>query len=449
MDKLPTEVENVLEAFAPLFSCRIWSRVQELLIGAILAPGKRTVSQVLRVMGLGQEIHFQNYHRVLNRAVWSPLQASHTLLIRLIQAFAPTGELLFGLDDTLERRRGPKIRARGIYRDPVRSSHSHFVKASGLRWLSLMLLTPISFASKVWALPFMSVLCPSMRYYQDRGRDHQPLTQRAGKMLRLLARWLPNRSVIVVADSSFAALEFLAGVPNGMTVVTRLRLDAALYEPAVPKKPGQSGRPRKKGERLPTLEQVATDPDTIWQPLRVAQWYNQHNREVEITSGTAVWYHTGMPVVPIRWVLVRDPLGLFDPQAFLSTNLEVAPEQILSWFIQRWSVETTFQALREHLGLETQRHWTDRAIARTTPVVIALFSIVTLMAKRLVSKNKLPIAQAAWYQKIRPTFSDALAWVRQGLWRYRLFLMSQQQPHIQNMPMAWLKTLTDTLAYAN
>jgi len=448
MNRLPTEVETVLTPFASLFSCRVWPRAQVLLIGAILAPGKRTVSQILRVMGLCQEPHFQNYHRVLNRAIWSPLAASRTLLLLLIQAFAPTGPLLFGLDDTLERRRGDKIRAKGIYRDPVRSSNSHFVKASGLRWLSLMLLTPISFAERIWALPFMNVLCPSERYYQGRGRSHQPLTQRAQKMLRLLVRWLPERPLVIVADSSFAAIELLAAIPKQMTMVTRLRLDAALYEPAPPRKQGQNGRPRLKGKRLPTLQQVAIDPDTTWQPIQLARWYSQLNRDIEIVSGTAVWYHSGMPVVPIRWVLVRDPLDSFDPQAFLSTNLDVSPEQILTWFTKRWQVETTFQALRDHLGMETQRHWADPAITRVTPVIIALFSIVTLIAKRLIETHSQPIAQTAWYQKTRPTFADALAWVRKTLWQYRLFSMSAQTRNIEKVPTAFLNALTDTLAYA-
>ncbi len=448
MNKLPTEVETVLEAFAPLFSGRVWPKARVLLTGAILCPGKRTVSNILRVMGLSQEKHFQNYHRVLNRAVWSSLAASRTLLLMLIQAFAPRGPLLFGLDDTLERRRGVKISAKGIYRDPVRSSHSHFVKSSGLRWLSLMLLAPVPFAHRIWALPFMSVLCPSERYYQNRGRCHQPLTQRARKMLHLLTRWLPTRPLIVVADRSFAAIEFLAALPKQMTLITRLRLDAALYQPAPSQHLRRRGRPRLKGQRLPTLQQVANDPDTTWQSLQVSLWYGKQNRDVEITSGTAIWYHSGMPVVPIRWLLVRDPLGIFDTQAFLSTQTQVSPKQMLAWFIKRWQVETTFQALREHIGMETQRHWTDLAIARTTPVVIALFSLVTLIAKHIDGSNRQPVAQTAWYQKIRPTFADALAWVRQCLWQNRLFSMSNQKHHMQKIPNAFLNILTHTLAYA-
>ena len=229
---MPCELIALMVAFAPLFSKPVFRHAQVLLVGALLAPRKRTVTSALRVMGLSQEKHFQNYHRVLNRALWSSLAASRILLGLLVSAFAPTGTLVLGLDDTIERRRGDQIKAKGIYRDPVRSSDSHFVKASGLRWLSLMLLVEIPWAGRVWGLPFLTALCPSERYCTERGRAHRKLTERARQMLLLVARWLPEREIVVTADSSFAALELLEAVREQVTVVTRLRLDAALYEPA-------------------------------------------------------------------------------------------------------------------------------------------------------------------------------------------------------------------------
>jgi hypothetical protein len=192
---LPSEYLTLIQVFAPIFSERIWWHVQVLVMGAILAPGKRTVTAVLRIMGLSQEKHFQNYHRVLNRAVWSGLAISRVLLHVLIATFASRGDVVIGLDDTIERRRGEKIKAKGIYRDPVRWSHSHFVKASGLRWLSLMLLVPIPWAQRVWALPFLTVLAPSERYYQNRVRGHKILTAWARQMLLQVRRWLAHPQV--------------------------------------------------------------------------------------------------------------------------------------------------------------------------------------------------------------------------------------------------------------
>ena len=351
---LPSALMRVMIPFAPLFAKRVWTRAQVLVAGAILSPGKRTVTSALRVMGLGRERHFQNYHRVLNRAAWSTLDASRVLVRVLVDTFAPTGPLILALDDTVERRRGARIKAKGIYRDPVRSSHSHFVKASGLRWLSLMLTVRIPWAERVWALPVLTALCPSERYYHERGRGHTKLTARARQMLRLVQRWLPGRRLVVVADASFAALELLEAVCRELTVVTRLRLDAALYDPAPKRRPGTTGRPRKKGARRPILKQLLVEPATAWRRVTIRGWYGEPERAVELASETAVWFHSGMPAVPIRWVLVRDVRGEFEPQALLCTDLGADPAAILAWFVRRWQTEVTFEEARRHLGVETR-----------------------------------------------------------------------------------------------
>jgi hypothetical protein len=445
---LPLELTALIVAFAPLFSKPVFRHAQVLLVGSILAPGKRTVTSALRVMGLSEEVHFQNYHRVLSRAVWSSLAASRILLGLLVSAFAPVGVLVMGLDDTIERRRGDHIKAKGIYRDPVRSSHSHFVKASGLRWLSLMLLVEIPWAGRVWALPFLTALCPSQRYSTERGRTHRKLTDRARQMLLLTRRWLPRRELVVTADSSFAALELLAAVRDSVTVVTRLRLDAALYEPVPERARGTMGRPRKKGKRLPTLKQVAADPATEWQAATVPGWYGGGARAVELVSGTGVWYHTGMPAVPLRWVLVRDPAGKFETQALLSTKQETEPQQILEWFVMRWTVEVTFEEVRAHLGVETQRQWSDKAIARTTPCLLGLYSLVTLLTASLLKEQELPVRRAAWYAKHSATFADTIALVRRWLWSDQHFRMSETEADMIKVPRSLVERLTETLCYA-
>ena len=372
MRTLPHVMVRLLAPFVPLFSRRVWAHVEVLLAGTILTPGRRTVTAALRVMGLSQERQFQRYHRVLNRAVWSSLAVSRVLLGLLVAAFVPAGPVILALDETLERRRGAKIAAKGIYRDPVRSSHSHFVKASGLRWICLMLLVPIPWAGRVWALPFLTALAPSERYNRERGRQHKSLTAWAWQLLLLLRRWLPERPLVVVADSTYACLEFLARcqrLAHPITVITRLRLDAALYAPVPPRRPGQLGRPRVKGQRLPTLAARLADPATCWMTITVGHWYGQGERTVEVASDTAVWYHSGLPPVPIRWVLIRDPLGQFAPQALLSTDLSLDPTQIVAWFVLRWQLEVTLQEVRRHLGVETQRHSgrTRRSRARHRP----------------------------------------------------------------------------------
>lgn len=262
----------VLGAFAPLFSRRVFEQARLLLMGAILAPGRRTVTAVLHIMGKSEDDHFQTYHRGLNRDRWSPLNASRVLLQRLLDACMPEGPVVRGLDETSERRRGEKIAAKGIYRDPVRSSHAQFVKASGLRWVSLMGLARIPWAARVWALPFLTVLAPLERDYQHRGRRPQSWLDRARQALWLVRRWLPTRELVVVGDHSYSALAWLDAVREAVCVITRVRLDAALDAPAPPRRPRQNGRPRKKGARLPTLAQVLTDPATAWKTVIMAPW---------------------------------------------------------------------------------------------------------------------------------------------------------------------------------
>jgi hypothetical protein len=435
--------------FRPLFRQPTWRKAQVLLVGAILTTGQRTVTAALRVMGLSDETDFAKYHQVLNRAVWSPRQASEILLRLLLnsldQGLKP---LVFGLDETIERRWGPKIRARGIYRDPVRSSRSHFVKSSGLRWLSLMWLTEIPWAQRVWALPILTVLAPSARYYDASRRNPKQLLDWARQMIYQLRRWLPQRPLIIVGDNTYAALDLLHAcqtLAKPVTLITRLRLDAALYAPA-PAYAGV-GRPRKKGARLPSLQTVLTSPKTRWRRVTV-KWYDGQQRLMELTSQTAVWYHSGKPVIPLRWVLIRDPQGEYEPLALLSTHLAHSPLQIVNWFVRRWQIEVTFEEARRHLGLETQRQWSDKAIARTTPALLALFSWVTVVAHHLQQTDYVSVRQAAWYVKDRPTFADALSWVRQQFWQASLtFCMSDQDPDMVKIPTSFLNRLLHTVCY--
>lgn len=449
MQTLPKEIIQVLRQFERLFSKRVWEWSKVLLIGAILAPGDRTVAALLRVMGKQHEKQFQNYHRVLNRAKWSSRKVSRVLLLVLVHCFVATdAPIVVGIDETIERRRGSSIAARGIYRDPVRSSKEFFVKTSGLRWISLMLLTPIPWAQRVWALPFLTVLAPSQRYHDQHGKRHKTITDWARQMIRQLHRWVPDRSLVIVADGSYAVVEFLAHMVclPLVTIVTRMRLDAALYDPAPVRAVGKKGRPAVKGKRQPTLAHRLADPQTVWQHCTVA-WYGGISKQVEVATGTALWYHVGVAPVPIRWVLIRDPEGKFASQAVLCTDQNADPLHILHWFVMRWQVEVTFHEVRTHLGVETQRQWSDLAILRTTPALLGLFSLITIFAQQLLGEQAFPVRQATWYAKALPTFSDTLAFVRQHLWPSCFFARSSSQHDSIEIPRALFDRLVDTLAF--
>jgi hypothetical protein len=340
-------------------------------------------------------------------------------------------------------------------RDPVvRSTHENFVKSSGLRWVCAMLLVEIPWAARVWALPFLSALAPSERYAAKRGKRHKKITEWAWQLLLVLRRWYPQRQIVATADRAYASLKLLERcrkLSDPITFVTRLRLDAALYEPAPPRRPGQIGRPRIKGERQPNLSEVAEDPKTVWEPTKIANWYGSEERTVEIASQTAVWYSTGLPAVPVRWVLIRDPQKEFKTQALLCTDLNADPKKIVRWFVMRWQLEVTFQEVRRHLGFETQRQWSDLAIRRTTPALLGLFSLVTLFAhSRMVQASGVFRRQAAWYHKTHPTFADALGLVRKELWAQeeQTFCGSPPDTETVKVPRVFVERLTDAVCYA-
>jgi hypothetical protein len=315
-----------------------------------------------------------------------------------------------------------------------------------------MLLVEIPWASRVWALPFLSALAPSERYAARRGRRHKKITEWAWQLLLVVRRWYPQREIVAVADRAYASLKLLdrcRKLRNPITFITRLRLDAALYEPAPPRRPHQIGRPRLKGERLPNLSEVVEDPNTVWKPTTIANWYGSGERMVEISSATAVWYSTGLFAVPLRWVLVRDPQAEFKTQALLCTDLVSDPKQIVCWFVMRWQLEVTFQEVRRHLGFETQRQWSDSAIRRTTPALLGLFSLVTLFAHGRMRQAAGAFRQAAWYHKRDPTFADALALVRKELWaQEQTFCGSPADTETVKVPRVFMERLTIAVCYA-
>lgn len=436
----PAVLDGWMQPFRCHFTTAVWRHVLVLVGGALLAPGRRTVAAALRVMGLGEAAGFAVYHRVLSQGHWCPRVLAHRLLLLLVAAFVPNGPVVVGLDDTIERRWGTRIAARGIYRDPVRSSRGHFVKASGLRWLSVMLLAPVPWAGCVWGLPFLTVLAPSERYATEQGKRHKTLTDWGRQALLQVARWLSGRRVVAVADSSFSAIALLRALAPHLAVVTRLRLDACLCEPPPPRRPRTRGRPPVIGARLPSLAERLRSRRTAWRRISIEGWYGRSTRRLDIASGTALWHHPGRRVA-IRWVLVRDPSGEKEPQAFLCTDLKAEPADILCWFVRRWRTETTFEEARRHLGMETQRQWSDLAIRRSTPALLALFSLVALWASHLAAERGPPLEYVRWYSKPLPTFSDALALVRRELWVAQFFPTSPPTGTARNVPTDLIERL--------
>lgn len=446
---LPPEIMVVMSAFAPVFSERTWDWVQVLVMGAILAPGKRTVSAALTILGQRQDQQYQNYHRVLNRAAWSPLVVSQILLGLLVTAFSAVGvPLIVAADETLERRQGEQIKDKGVYRDAARSSKKHLVTSFGLRWVSMMLLVKVAWSQRVWALPFLTVLAPSEETNHANDQRHKTSIRWIRQMIGQVRRWVRDRALILIVDGGLVSIELgRRCLQYGVTLVGTLPINARLFDEPGPQPKGKRGRKPKKGPRQLAPKARLKAQQTVWQRLTLP-WYGGKQRTLDITSGHALWHTPGQNPLPIAWVLVRDPFGKLEPRAFFTTDVKASPLQLLAWVTLRWGVEVTFEEVRAHLGFETQRQWNRRAIQRTSPAILGLFSVVTLVAHHLLGGAPLPIRSAAWYAKSQASFSDTIAFVRYYLWTHLQFVNAQAQTNSVPISPAVLHGLVDTLCHA-
>ena len=444
---LPPSFLAWLTPFLTAFSRRTRSTTAALATGAVLAVGPRTVTNCLRALGLAEHPSFTAFHRVLNRNAWSGLALARTLLRMVVAAFAPSGPIIVGLDHTLERRRGPHIGPAGRFYDASRRADMPKPTSRGLRWLSAMVLVDVPFAGRIWGLPVLTALTPSKAWSERQGRRHRTVTEWARLVLLTMRRWLPGRAIVAVMDGEFAALELLHALRPSMAVITRMRKDARLFDPPSHYE-DKPGRRACKGKRQPLLSARATDPATRW--LRVVQSSRTSWRSagwIEYASGTALWHHGGKPIVPILWVLVRYPDGRREPEAFLCTDTSADPRDVLSCFNRRWAVETTYEEARAHLGMETQRQWSDPAIFRTTPLLLGLYSVVTLYVHQNAERLALSPRRAAWYPKPAPTFADAIARLRQHLWFERIVTSAGSADMTQSIPSA-MQSIIDAACYA-
>ena len=358
----------------------------------------------------------------------------------------PGATIGLGADDTVERRSGRKIKAKGGYRDAVRSTKKHVIRCFGLQWVSMMLLVRVPWSRRVWALPLLTALCWPAK---PRGqRRHKARVDWVRQMPKQVRRWLPGRPLVLVVDGGLAAVSLaLACVKSQVTMVSRLRWDAALYHRPAPPPPGTRGPKPTKGMRQRRLQDWAARSDTPWQTVEV-DWYQGERKTLWVFSRTARWWTPRVPPVEIRYVLVGDPAGQWRMEAFFCTDLQATPGQILQWVVRRWSVEVTGEEARAHLGLETQRQWSGQAIARTTPILFALFSLVTVLALKVSHGGQIPGPATAWYRQAEPTFAACVAAVRQHLWRSRYGVNSAADAAFVQFPREAFECLLTGLPFA-
>lgn len=426
MRDLPADILHVLTLFAPLFSRPTYQSFLFLFHAHILCKGRRTVTEILKRMGLRHIKNYSKYHDFFNKAKWSPLNGSKILLLKLI-SFTPS-EVSFSFDTTVERRKGPKIKGLGIQRDAVRSTKSRKLLVPGLNWLVCAIHIQLPWSKRKWALPVLTILMPPENplstskntHDLNKTAKHKTLTQWTCQTVKLLRRWLgPTIKITVVADSAFATY-LLANtcIDLGITLVSRMRLDARTFE--FPPPPKGRGRRKLVGQRLPTFQRMLKDTSLFWKAMTIG-WYGGKAKEIQVLTGTCLWYGYGIRPVPIKWVLTRD--GNQEALIF-STNINQPVNELIEVFVDRWGIEVTFEEARRHLGMETQRQWSDKAVDRITPCILASYSIINLVAVESLqlADEKISIQTSSWYKKTHVTFSDVLTHVRTRILRKIYFL---------------------------
>jgi hypothetical protein len=413
---LPEALILVLAPFAPLFSPRVWRHAQTLPLGALLAPGARTVTAALRGRGLSGERHCPTYQRVLNRAMGSARQGGRIVLERLVTCLGPPGAPVgLGADDTVARRSGRQITAKGAYRDAVRATKQHVLHGVGVQWGSMMLVVPGPWARRLGALPSLTARCwPAQKRGCPRPKTSVDWVRQMRPQVR---RWLPGRKLVWVVDGGLAAVALaLAWVKRQVVMVWRLRWEAARSHRPGPRPPGKRGPNPLPGKRHRRLQAWAERSDTPWEPVAV-DGYGGQRKNLWGFSPTALWYTPRLPPVAIRDVLVGDPEGKLRLEAWFCPDVQATPLERVPWVVMRWSVEVTRAEARAHLGFETPRQWSEKAIARTSPALLALSSRVTLLALPLSQGGQIAVPVTPWSHKAEPTCADCLALVRQHLWR--------------------------------
>jgi DDE superfamily endonuclease len=444
---LPTAAQPLLLALTDPLIQPTAQRLLLLAVGAILTTGRRTVTRLLATMGSLAQGHFSDYHRVFSRASW-PTWAVGKVLARLVLELLPPDEpVVVAGDDTVAQHRGKHVYGKGRHRDAVRSSHAHTVWKWGHKWVTLAILVPLPFVRRRWALPVLSVLYRPEDLNQAEGRRHRTPPALVRQLLAVLIHWFPERKFVLVADGSYATHElarFCHRHRRHVTFVSRFYAAANLYDP--PPAYRGKGRPRVKGAKRPAPQQVVAARKRLQRAL--VRWYGGQQRRIGLVSDTGHWYKAGAGLVPVRWVFVRDQQGTHRDEYFFTTDPTLAPEQIVSWYTQRWSIETTYQELRAHLGFETTRQRVAASVLRTGPCLLGLFSVISLTYAAHLRDHRPRLQCHSWYAKEEPTFADALTAVRRLFWEGTIFANAAEHAGLAKLPPDLKETLLNCLCPA-
>ena len=447
MHNIPKMARSVIDGFAVAFSRPTWTRFYFLMFAAILTTGRRTISNILRTMGRATAGHASSYHRVFSCRRWSSWRLARTLIACILQHWITEGAVQLVGDDTVDEHRGKKVYGKACHRDAVRSTHSYTAYRWGHKWVVLAILVKFPFANRPWALPVLVALYRSPQWNKRHRRRHKTPAELMRQLLAVVLHWFPGRKFVFAADGSYGIhplASFVHRHRRRLVLVSHFYSNANLYAPPPVVRGKKNGRPRKKGAKLPWPAQVVAKSRRKW--ISVA-WYGGGRRDVAVVTGTGQWYKGGEGLVPVRWVFVRDLTGTHRDEYFFTTELTFTPKQIIETYTGRWSIETTFQEMRAHLGLDTTRGRTENTVLRVAPCLFGLYSLVVLLYACLPAAYRHSFG-VQWQGKTHTTFSDAIGAVRRWLWVEWAFVIHGQNDTFTKLPATLQKILLYALVQA-
>jgi len=445
---VPNFALPILSMLRPTFSSPTYNRFLVLLLGALLTTGRRTITNILRTVRHQAPGHGSSYHRVFSQRRWSTWVMAQALIRFLLDHVVPPGPVLLAGDDTVTEHPGPKVFGKGRHRDGVRSSHSYTAYRWGHKWVVVSVLVKLPFARRPWALPVLVALYRPPEWDREHGTRHKTPAHFARLLLARLLRWFPQRHFIFVGDMGYGTSEtarFCRQHRRHLTIVSKFYGDAALYEPPPPRTCHTIGRPRVKGQKLASPQEVVVN--TTKRTCLTVAWYGGTTREVEIVTGTGHWYRIGEDLVEVRWVYVHDCTGTHRDEYFFTTDITMEPQQIVECYTQRWSIETTFQECREYLKLESTKGYGQRTVLRVAPCLFGLYTIVVLLYRQLPSSAS-TLRAIFWRGKSTVTFSDMLTCVRRAVWEQWCFHTQADAQEFSKLSPSFRETILSALAPA-
>lgn len=423
-------------------------RVIIFFAAAILVVGNRTVSAVLRLLNLIEPVNPSTFHRLFSHRKWAPKKLAKVIAGFVIDRFVTNGVIKVVGDETVDGHRGKKVYGKARHRDAVRSSHSHTVYRYGHKWIVLAILIELPYTNRPFALPILVALYHDKKTNLANKRRHKTAAEIMCGLLAVLMHWFPKRKFVFAGDNAYgthAMARFATRHRKRLTLISKIVADANLYAPPPKAKRGMKGRPPIKGRSLPNPAQVAAS-NKGGKKVRV-RWYGGGWRNVKIFAGVGCWYKSGKGLVSIRWVYVIDLDGTHRDECFFSTDVSMSAQEIIEMYGGRWNIETTFQELREHFGLETTRGWSRNTVLRMAPSLFVLYTIVVLFYDTMPATST-HLRWRTWSGKEAVTLSDMIISVRHHLWIQWVFAQVPGGSVVQKLPSSLRKLLDFGLTQA-